>query len=171
MSLASPVIAPLAERDLPGCAALMAGSEPWTRYGIDDRAARALWANALSERAEVVVARQGEITCGFAWYISRGAFGLSGYLKLLGVSREARGRGVGRALLAHTERRALADGQDDLFLLVSDFNLAAQRFYQAHGYQEIGAVADYVCPGIAELIYRKRLREEGCVRGIRAAWD
>ena len=152
-------IVPLAEQDIEPCAALMATSEPWTRYGIDAAAAHALWTQALETGATVAVAREGRTTCGFAWYIARGTFGLSGYLKLLGVSRAARGRGVGAALLAHTEQRALADGQTDLFLLVSDFNLPAQRFYAAHGYHHVGAVADYVCPGIGELIYRKRLRE------------
>jgi ribosomal protein S18 acetylase RimI-like enzyme len=156
-------IVPLAEQDIEPCAVLIATSEPWTRYGIDAAAAHALWTQALETGATVAVAREvareGRTTCGFAWYIARGAFGLSGYLKLLGVSRAARGRGVGAALLAHTEQRALADGQADLFLLVSDFNLAAQRFYAAHGYHHVGAVVDYVCPGIGELIYRKRLRE------------
>ncbi len=153
-------IAPLAERDLEPCAALMAGSEPWTRYGVDLDAARALWRGALETGAAVDVARRGETTCGFAWYIPRGGFGLSGYLKLLGVQRDARGQGVGAALLAHVEGRARDDGQAELILLVSDFNLPAQRFYVAHGYRRVGAIPDYVCPGIEELIYIKRLREE-----------
>jgi ribosomal protein S18 acetylase RimI-like enzyme len=152
-------IVPLAERDIEPCAALMASSEPWTRYGIELGDALRMWRQALDTSATVEVARHGPMTCGFAWYIARGAFGLSGYLKLLGVSREVRGRGIGGALLAHVERRALADGQDDMFLLVSDFNLPAQRFYAAHGYHQVGAIAGYVCPGIGELIYRKRLRE------------
>ncbi len=151
-------IVPLTERDVEPCAALMAQSEPWTRYGIDGASARALWQQALESGATVAVARQDETTLGFAWYIAHGAFGLSGYLKLLGVSSEARGRGVGAALLTHTEERARADGQDDLFLLVSAFNQPAQRFYAAHGYRQVGAIDDYVCPGITELIYRKRLR-------------
>src|SRR5207245_11626326 len=106
-------------------------------------------------------ARQGQITCGFTWYVARGAFGLSGYLKLLGVSQALRGQGIGAALLAHTERQTLADGQDDLFLLVSDFNLRAQRFYDVHGYRRVGAIPDYVRPGITELIYRRRVRAGG----------
>lgn len=150
----------MVESDIEPCAALMAGSEPWTRYGIGYEEARRVWQQAMATRATVEVARLGRATRGFAWYIARGAFGLSGYLKLLGVSREARGRGIGGALLGHVERRALADGQDDLFLLVSDFNLPAQRFYIAHGYRQVGILADYVCPGIAELIYRKPLREK-----------
>jgi hypothetical protein len=133
-------IAPLAAQDIDSCAALMASSEPWTRYGITGAGAHALWAQALAEGATAWVARHDETACGFAWYIARGAFGLSGYLKLLSVSAAVR-------------------GQDDLFLLVSHFNLAAQRFYEAHGYRRLGAIADYVRPGVTELIYHKRLSE------------
>src|SRR5581483_2121200 len=94
-------IVPLAAQDVEPCAALMAASEPWLRYGIDLAAAGHLWQQALDSGATVDVARQGPETCGFAWYIARGAFGLSGYLKLLGVSPQARGQGLGAALLMH----------------------------------------------------------------------
>ena len=57
------------------------------------------------------------------------------------------------------ERQIVPPAAQDIFLLVSDVNLAAQRFYAAHGYHHVGTVADNVCPGIGELIYRKRLRE------------
>ena len=148
---------PLSEKDIDVCARLMTTSEPWSRYGISFDAARALWRGALQHDADVVVAHQNDRARGFAWYVTHGGFNLSGYLKLLGVSQEARGCGIGSALLAYVERRALAQEQHDLLLLVSDFNALAQHFYQLHGYQEVGALTDYVCPGITELIYRKRL--------------
>jgi ribosomal protein S18 acetylase RimI-like enzyme len=106
----------------------------------------------------VSVARLDAQTAGFAWYIAGGGFGLSGYLKLLGVAAAARGQGVGATLLDHVEQRTLQDRQRDLLLLVSDFNQPAQRFYQRHGYRHEGMLQDYVVPGIAELIYRKRLK-------------
>jgi ribosomal protein S18 acetylase RimI-like enzyme len=150
-------IAPLAEQDILPCAALLATSEPWTRYGITTDAAVALWRRALSDGARVSVARLDARTAGFVWYIAGGGFGLSGYLKLLGVSADARGHGIGAALLDHAERQTLADRQRDLILLVSEFNRAAQRFYRRHGYRRVGMLQDYVVPGIAELIFHKRL--------------
>lgn len=161
MSIALCQITPLFDHDIDRCARLMASSAPWTHYGISFDTARALWSRALQEGATVVVARQDDSARGFAWYVAHGGFNRSGYLKLLGVDQEARGSGIGGALLAYVERKTLADGQRDLLLLVSDFNVAAQHFYQAHGYREVGALADYVRPGIAELIYHKRLQGEG----------
>lgn len=155
-----PRISPLAKEDIVPCAALMATNEPWTYYGFSTDSATALWTRALHEHAHVSVARLGGRTIGFAWYIPNAGFGLSGYLKLLGVSEEARGLGVGAALLEHTERQTREDKQRDLLLLVSDFNTAAQRFYQRHGYLQVGALANYVVPGVAELIYVKRLQPE-----------
>jgi ribosomal protein S18 acetylase RimI-like enzyme len=154
-------IAPFSEQDIAPCAHIMAGSEPWTRYGVTAAAAGDLWRSALRDAAAVSVARLDGRTVGFAWYIPGGGFGLSGYLKLLGVDATVRGKGAGTALLEHIERRTLEDGQVELFLLVSDFNVAAQRFYRRHGYAEVGTVEDYVIPGITELIYRKQLRPRG----------
>ncbi|HWE62346.1 MAG TPA: GNAT family N-acetyltransferase [Chloroflexota bacterium] len=148
---------PLSGRDIQTCATIMTTSEPWTRYGISHDSAATLWSEALTTGATVHVARLAEQTVGFAWYIARAGFGLSGYLKLLGVSATARGHGIGTTLLAHTEQLTLADSQRDLLLLVSDFNLAAQRFYQQHGYSRVGALAAYVVPDVTELIYHKRL--------------
>jgi ribosomal protein S18 acetylase RimI-like enzyme len=139
----------------------MAASEPWTRYGVTVESATALWHQALRDGADVSVAHFGGRAVGFAWYISRGGFGLSGYLKLIGVDAQLRGHGAGTALLDHTERRTLEDGRHELFLLVSDFNVAAQRFYQSRGYRQAGALPDYVMPGIVELIYWKRLSPRG----------
>jgi ribosomal protein S18 acetylase RimI-like enzyme len=161
MFTSSPMtIAPLAAQDIAPCAALMACSMPWLRYGVTEPAAKTMWTQALAEEASVAVARSGGRALGFAWYIPEGAFGRSGYLKLLGVHPDARGQGIGNALLAHVEGLARANGEPDLFLLVSDFNLPAQRFYQNAGYQHVGAIPGFIQLDIVELIYRKALEKE-----------
>jgi len=43
-----------------------------------------------------------------------------------------------------------------MFLLVSDFNKRAQKFYKNLGYMEVGRIPDYIKEGITELIYFKR---------------
>ena len=141
------------------CVEIMSRSLPWTQYRLTEHAIAALWRSALSSSATVAVARVAGKAAGFAWYIERGGFGLSGYLKLLGVHPDMRGRGVGGVLLDHTERLTIAAGGRDLLLLVSDFNHAARTFYRDRGYAQVGSIPDYIAPGIAELILRKRLAE------------
>jgi ribosomal protein S18 acetylase RimI-like enzyme len=89
--------------------------------------------------------------------IPRGAFGRSPYLRLIGVRADMAGSGIGARLLDAMEARA-AEVADDLFLLVSDFNEGAQRFYRRQGYVQIGAIPGYVLPEVSELVFRKRLK-------------
>lgn len=86
----------------------------------------------------------------------KGQFGRGAYLKLIALRPGYEGRGLGRLLLEGVERRA-AERAQDLFLLTSDFNILAQRFYARAGYRRIGELPEFVRPGIDEIIYFKRL--------------
>jgi ribosomal protein S18 acetylase RimI-like enzyme len=93
---------------------------------------------------------------GLAWFVPGGTLGIGGYLRLLAVAPDAHGRGVGTALLAAHEAAVAATARH-AFLLVSDFNAAARRFYERHGYRQVGALPGLVLPDVAELLYWKRL--------------
>jgi GNAT superfamily N-acetyltransferase len=67
-----------------------------------------------------------------------------------------RSTGIGQRLLDAAEEQVRPISRD-MFLLCSDFNVGAQRFYIRQGYVQVGALPDYVVPGITELIFRKRL--------------
>jgi GNAT superfamily N-acetyltransferase len=60
-------------------------------------------------------------------------------LRLIAVAADAQGQGIGAALL------------------VSDFNIAAQRVYQRRGYQQVGTLPGLVLPDVDELCFWKRL--------------
>jgi GNAT superfamily N-acetyltransferase len=82
---------------------------------------------------------------------------MGGYLRLIAVLDGEQGRGTGAALLAAYEA-AVARSSAHGFLLVSDFNAPAQRFYERHGWTRVGAIPRLVLPDVDELVYWKRLR-------------
>jgi ribosomal protein S18 acetylase RimI-like enzyme len=151
------------ERDLAPCAALMAATPLWQRYGVTVQSAAERLSVGLRRMREpdiessatrlFVAESETGATIGFVWAVRRGAFDKSGYIPLLGVESSLRGSGAGAELLAAAEDYLRP--VPDVFLLCTDFNTGAQRFYERHGYVRVGLLPDYILPGIAELIYRK----------------
>ena len=145
------------ESDYPLLAAWMVDTPLWQRYGLTVSRAVVNFSTGSTQGDWLIVAEAEAVPCGFAWAMPRGAFGRSPYLRLIGVRPDLARAGLGAALLTEIERRS-AEIADDLFLLVSDFNESAQRFYLRQGYTQIGAIPGYVVPDVTELIFRKRVR-------------
>jgi ribosomal protein S18 acetylase RimI-like enzyme len=103
---------------------------------------------------ELAVARHRGHVVGFIWFRRDGTFHHSGYVRWIAVAPEARGRAVGASLMRYAEERIFRHGPN-VYLLVSDFNVKAQAFYRRLGYERVGALRDYVVPGITERLYRK----------------
>lgn len=120
--------------------------------GIDDRVAtletalrsaeeRAAWLSARGPRHPVLVAADESGTV-LGWaslnpFSPRAAHDLVADLSIY-VAREARGRGVGRALLAALEDRASSLGYHKLVLGVFPGNAAAIGLYGRSGYTTVG---------------------------------
>ena len=153
----SPILRPMTPEDFPLLAAWMVETPLWQRYGLTIERAVANFETGLAHGDWLVTADTDRSACGFAWGMPRGVFGRSPYLRLIGMSPTVTGAGIGGLLLEEIERRA-AEVAGDLFLLVSDFNKDGQRFYQAHGYEQVGAIPGYVLPDVTELMLRKRLK-------------
>ena len=126
-------------------------------YGRGAAALAADLGAALARGDRLLAAAEGSAVRGLAWFLPGGTFALGGYLKLIAVAPGSEGKGVGAALLAAFEAEVAASSRH-AFLLVSDFNEGAQRFYERHGYARCGALPGLVLPGVAELVYWKRLR-------------
>lgn len=145
--------------DIPIIAAWMITVPLWQRYGLTLHRAQAQFETALHHGDVLQVADlPDDPACGFAWGILNGAFGRSAYLRLIGVRPGSSGRNIGSELLENMEQ-VVSAVSDSLFLLVSDFNHDAQRFYFRHGYQQIGSIPGYVLPDVSELVLWKPLRQ------------
>jgi GNAT superfamily N-acetyltransferase len=74
------------------------------------------------------------------------------------VAPDHQGRGLGKRLLAETERRALAQGATEMFIDTSGRGqyLPTRSFYERTGYATHEVVRDFYAPGDDKVIYRKR---------------
>ena len=143
-------------RDILPCAQIMAANPLWQRYQVTLDSATQRLTQGVSQAATILVAETAGQVSGFIWYVEKRAFTRSGYIMLIGVDPEVQHLGIGAALMDAAEQILFRLGKD-VILLVSDFNLGAQHFYERRGFGQVGALPDYVLPGVAELIYRKTI--------------
>lgn len=150
-------VRPLDPAELPALACGLAGVPLMVRYGRDAAALERSLAAAHGRGEGLLVADDGGTLRGLAWFLREGTLAMGGYLRLIAMLPGAEGKGTGAALLAAFEEQTSARSAH-AFLLVSDFNAGAQRFYERHGYARVGALPALVLPGVSELLYWKRLR-------------
>src|ERR1051325_5822846 len=139
------IIRPIAERDIPTCAEMIATTLPWKKYNATIESVSARLSDAMSRADSVLLVGEDEQSrlIGLVWLLKRAAFDLSGYIRWLAVAPDQRGGGIGKQLLAAAEAQ-LQPPVHDMFLLCADFNVDAQRFYERNGYIRIGAIENYV---------------------------
>ena len=150
-------IRPLRRDELPAFCADLARLPLMRRYGRDAERIRADLEAALSRGDGLLVEEAEGRARGLAWFLRSGTLGMGGYLRLIAVVPKATGGGTGARLLQAFEAEVARESRH-AFLLVSDFNRGAQRFYERHGYARAGALPGLVLPDVAEIIYWKRLR-------------
>jgi len=149
----SAVIRPAALEDLPALASALAPLPLFQAYRLDAAALEARFRGAL-ERGEGLLLATESAPVGVCWFLTRGTFGTGAYLRTLAIREQRQGSGLGARLLAAYESGCGAP-PGGYFLLTSDFNTAAQRFYQRHGYRQVGALPDFATPGVAERVFWK----------------
>ena len=150
-------IRPLAAPDVAALAPGLAALDLMGRYGRTAARIETDLRAALARGDGLLVAMEGEVPQGLAWFLRAGTLGMGGYLRLIAVLGAAQGGGAGAALLAAFEEEVARESAHG-FLLVSDFNAGAQRFYERHGWTRVGAIPGLVVADVAELVYWKRLR-------------
>ena len=127
------------EADVPAVLRCIRGLAEYERLAHQCVATEALLRETLfgsAPAAEVVLATRGDETAGFAlWFRSYSTFlarpGI--FLEDLFVFPAHRGGGLGRRLLAHLARTAIARGYGRVEWAVLDWNVDAIRFYESLG--------------------------------------
>jgi ribosomal protein S18 acetylase RimI-like enzyme len=147
-------IRPATPNDLPLLASRLHRLPLFLRYGHTAAKLERMLAGAL-ERHERLLVDDSDGPRGLAWFMTSGTLGIGGYLRLIAVDPEVHGRGAGGRLLEAFETETFA-ASAHAFLLVSDFNSDAQRFYERHGYIRAGTLPGLVLADVAEIIYWKR---------------
>ncbi len=150
-------IRPLDAEEIPALARALAGVPLMVRYGRGPDALERALSGARARGERLLVADEGGEIRGLAWFLTQGTLALGGYLRLIAMLPGAEGKGAGAALLAAFEAETASESRH-AFLLVSDFNEGAQRFYERHGYARVGALPALVLPDVGEVLYWKRLR-------------
>lgn len=147
-------VRPARAEDFPPLSRELAALPLFQRYGSTPEQFESSWGKALEAGEGLWVAERGGVPEGLCWFLQRGAFGRGAYLRTLALSQRAQGGGVGQALLDVYERET-ASAPGGWFLLVSDFNGGAQRFYARSGYHQVGRLDGFVVPDVAELLFWK----------------
>jgi len=130
-----------------------AASEPWLTLGVSSLGLKnyLLREDASLYRYTVRVDDNlaGLICLRYPWL--RGP-----YIELLGLIDTYRGRGIGTQLLKWAETEARYQN-NNLWLATSSFNHQALKFYEQHGFKQIGRIEGLVHPDYDELLLRKWL--------------
>lgn len=125
-------------------------------FAMDRMRARQLRRHLRSDSARILAAVSGARLAGAAvLFFRRGS--RAARLYSIAVAADARGRGVGEALLQEAERVASRRGCDRLRLEVRVDNAGAQRLYERRGYRRFGRRAAYYEDGHDAWRYEKVL--------------
>lgn len=95
---------------------------------------------------------------GALGYAGLRAVGVEGDVQTIAVAAHARGRGIGRALLAELLAEAGRRGVRELFLEVRADNPVARSLYESVGFVEIGVRPRYYQPEDVDAVVMKRVQ-------------
>ena len=114
---------------------------------------------AIEKGDRLLIADSGGRVAGYVLY--RRADAHEGYIWVLAVGREDRGRGIGAALTVRAAKRLIADGVDHVDLKTEDDNGDAIRLYRRLGFRQTTAGRDYSRPTDPRAISRIKKSSEG----------
>lgn len=130
---------------------IMSGADPWTTYGMPRKRMLAVLEDPTGE---LHVAEDRNGVAGFMVICMTGPF--VGYLRVLAVREDMRGKGLGTRMIRHAESLVFPCTLN-MFIMVASFNPGARALYERLGYKVVGTFEDYAITGQSELLLRKTI--------------
>ena len=100
------------------------------------------YAKKLASYAKIYSFWSGETMMGMVVFYANDQKNYYGYISLIGLFPEYRGKGHGAALLRFCEEKMRQAGEKKLKLEVNDDNVPAQGFYRHMGLKETGRASE-----------------------------
>ncbi|MBZ0210095.1 MAG: GNAT family N-acetyltransferase [Hyphomicrobium sp.] len=148
------VITPLGAAEGDRLGVVFAAIDPWAAYAYP-AAALSRFLAASEPAAQRLQLSLGDDVAGAAVIRTRWLRGP--YLQFLAVVPGLQGRGIGSTVLRWMEREARMARERNLWVVASEINAGAMRFYERHGFEPTARLDDLVCDGRTEILMRKRL--------------
>jgi len=155
-------ICPGRDEHIEGCIQSIKHSVLWDTYFQYLPELDSMFKGGVSKN-QIHVALNAQGRCiGYIWVQQDGAFSHFPYLRSFAVQRRYRNKGVGTALLKYFEQVVPSHR---FFILVSERNDAAMRFYERNGYSAVGKIPDLFRAGVSEIILTKHLGSDHQKKG------
>ena len=123
------------------CLLCVINSDLWDAYFKNNPTLEAVLEEMISKKQIYVASNKNDKCIGFMGVINNGCFHKFSYLTILAVKKRYRNKGIGEALVNKFETIGFKRA-DRVFVLVSDFNKKAQKFYRKLGYKKVGNIPD-----------------------------
>ncbi len=140
-------------KDTVDCVNCIKGSLLWNAY-FKNNSNPDLIKEAIKRKELYGAYNKNDKCIGIMGVIEKGCFGSFNYLSLLSVNSRYRNKGIGKILLDKFENIGFVN-TDRVFVLCSDFNEDAQRFYLKNGYTECGKIKSLFKREIDEYLFVK----------------
>lgn len=131
------------------CLLCVKNSDLWDTYFKNNPTHESALGKMISKKQVYVVTNKNDQCIGFMGVINNGCFSKFTYLSILAVKKGFRNKGVGKVLVNKFETIGFKRA-DRVFILVSDINKTAQKFYRKLGYKKVGNIPDLFKNGVSE---------------------
>lgn len=133
---------------------LCASMDPWARYRTTAGELTAFFARTEPGAPRFAIRVNGQLE---GVLVLKSNWLAGPYIQTFALARLAQGQGTGSLILGFIDAQARAARNRNVWVAASDFNAAALRFYERHGFVRTAEIPGLLQDGRDEILLRKRV--------------